>query len=38
VRRAFADLERHAAEDVSRRSLQGFFEVLGHLDELTARS
>lgn len=38
VRRALADLERHTAADVSRRSLEGFFEVLGRLDELTARS
>ena len=38
VRQAFARLEREAASGVPRRSLDGFYEVLEHLDGLTARS
>ncbi len=35
VRRTFADLDAMAQQGVSRRSLEGYFEVLGRLAELT---
>jgi DNA-binding MarR family transcriptional regulator len=38
IRAAFEGLERDTADGVSRRALAGFFEVLDHLDALTARS
>jgi DNA-binding MarR family transcriptional regulator len=38
VRQAFARLEHEAESGVPRRSLDGFYEVLEHLDGLTARS